>query len=180
MSQHRNDTMATVPGILAIDQGTTSSRAIVFDHRSRIIASAQQEFEQLFPADGWVEHNPEAIWQTTLATASEALNSAADRGVEVSCIGISNQRETTLVWDAVTGEPVYNAIVWQDRRTHDFCQDLEARGLGADIHARTGLLIDPYFSASNLAWILEHVEGARSRAARGELRFGTVDSFLIW
>lgn len=172
--------MATAPGILAIDQGTTSSRAIVFDAQSSIIATAQQEFEQLFPEDGWVEHDPEAIWQTTLATAREALASAADSGIEVNCIGITNQRETTLVWDSVSGEPVYNAIVWQDRRTHLFCESLQARGLEADIHARTGLLIDPYFSASKLAWILEHVEGARQRAERGELRFGTVDCFLIW
>jgi len=180
MSQHRKKTMATSAGILAIDQGTTSSRAIVFDTQCNIIATAQQEFEQLFPADGWVEHNPEAIWQSTLATAQQALSGAADSGIEVSCIGITNQRETTLVWDRITGEPVYNAIVWQDRRTHAFCQELENRGLEADIHARTGLLIDPYFSASKLAWILDHVEGARQRAERGELLFGTVDCFLIW
>jgi len=172
--------MATSPGILAIDQGTTSSRAIVFDGQTRIIATAQQEFEQLFPEDGWVEHHPEAIWQTTLATAKEALTGAADRDIEVSCIGITNQRETTVVWDRITGETVYNAIVWQDRRTHAFCQELASRGLEADIHARTGLLIDPYFSASKLAWILDHVDGARQRAERGELCFGTVDCFLIW
>ena len=161
--------------ILAIDQGTTSSRAITFGPDMRPVATAQAEFTQHFPASGWVEHDPEEIWDTTLATMREAA-----QGREITAIGITNQRETTLVWDRTTGAPIYNAIVWQDRRTADSCTALKAQGHEALITARTGLLLDPYFSATKLAWILDNVDGARARAEAGALAFGTVDSFLIW
>ncbi|QYZ70032.1 glycerol kinase GlpK [Neotabrizicola shimadae] len=166
--------------ILAIDQGTTSTRAIVFDPALRVIASAQQEFPQHFPASGWVEHDPADLWSTTAATARAAIEKAGLHGPDIAAIGITNQRETTLVWDRATGEPIHRAIVWQDRRTAPTCDRLRAEGLEATITARTGLLLDPYFSATKVAWILDHVEGARARAARGELAFGTVDSWLIW
>lgn len=167
-------------GILSIDQGTTSSRAIVFDSSGNIVAIAQQEFPQLFPNDGWVEHDPETIWETTLASANDALAQARSAGVHVQCIGITNQRETTLVWDRETGKPIYNAIVWQDRRTQKQCQTLLDKGLEKTIQEKTGLLIDPYFSCSKLAWILNNVENARLLAEQGKLAFGTVDCFLIW
>jgi glycerol kinase len=170
----------TRPLILAIDQGTTSSRAIVFDDQARIVTVAQAEFPQVYPAEGWVEHDPEAIWETTLATARQALRDAERDDGRVVAIGVTNQRETTLIWDRASGRPVYNAIVWQDRRTAATCRDLEAQGLGETVRARSGLLLDPYFSATKAAWILDHVEGARGRAAGGELAFGTVDSFLLW
>ncbi|MDR5865606.1 glycerol kinase GlpK [Halomonas koreensis] len=166
--------------LLAIDQGTTSSRAILFDREGRSVASAQREFPQEFPADGWVEHDPEAIWETVLATCREVV---ARQGVEladIAGIGITNQRETTLLWDRATGKPLHNAIVWQDRRTAEACRVLRDAGHTDMVQARTGLLIDPYFSATKLAWLLEHVEGARARAERGELAFGTIDTFLIW
>jgi glycerol kinase len=166
--------------ILAIDQGTTSSRAIVFSPESDIIAVAQQEFAQHYPNDGWVEHDPEDIWNSTLSVCQQALKGAADKGAEVVAIGVTNQRETTLVWDRATGKPIYNAIVWQDRRTAKQCQKLEDEGYLSEIQKRTGLLLDPYFSASKVSWILDNVEGARTRAENGELAFGTVDSFLIW
>jgi glycerol kinase len=166
--------------ILAIDQGTTSSRAIVFSPESDIIAAAQQEFAQHYPNDGWVEHDPEDIWNSTLSVCQQALKGAADKGAEVVAIGVTNQRETTLVWDRATGKPIYNAIVWQDRRTAKQCQKLEDEGYLSEIQKRTGLLLDPYFSASKVSWILDNVEGARTRAENGELAFGTVDSFLIW
>ncbi|MCH4563559.1 glycerol kinase GlpK [Halomonas sp. EGI 63088] len=166
--------------LLAIDQGTTSSRAILFDREGRNRAMAQREFAQHFPADGWVEHDPEAIWETVLATCREVIDRAGVRVEEIAGIGITNQRETTLLWDRATGEPLHNAIVWQDRRTADTCQRLREAGHTAAVQASTGLLIDPYFSATKLAWLLENVEGARARAERGELAFGTVDSFLIW
>jgi glycerol kinase len=166
--------------ILAIDQGTTSTRAILFDAGLGVLASAQQEFPQHFPQSGWVEHDPADIWESVLATARGAMARAGVDAAGIAAIGITNQRETTLVWDAATGRPVHNAIVWQDRRTAALCAALEAEGWGPRVEARTGLLLDPYFSATKLAWILDHVEGARARAARGELRFGTVDSFLIW
>jgi glycerol kinase len=166
--------------ILAIDQGTTSTRAIVFDPALRVLASAQQEFPQHFPASGWVEHDPADLWSTTAATARAAIEKAGLHGADIAAIGITNQRETTLVWDRATGEPIHRAIVWQDRRTASTCDRLRAEGLEATITARTGLLLDPYFSATKVAWILDHVEGARVRAARGELAFGTVDSWLIW
>ncbi|PXX97599.1 glycerol kinase GlpK [Halomonas sp. LBP4] len=166
--------------LLAIDQGTTSSRAILFDREGRNRAMAQREFAQHFPADGWVEHDPEAIWETVLATCREVIERAGVRVEEIAGIGITNQRETTLLWDRATGEPLHNAIVWQDRRTADTCQRLREAGHTAAVQASTGLLIDPYFSATKLAWLLENVDGARARAERGELAFGTVDSFLIW
>ncbi|WP_136247698.1 glycerol kinase GlpK [Halomonas borealis] len=166
--------------LLAIDQGTTSSRAILFDREGHSVATAQREFPQHFPADGWVEHDPEDIWESVLASCREVI---ADQGLtieEIAGIGITNQRETTLLWDRATGEPLHNAIVWQDRRTADRCQALREAGHGELVQARTGLLIDPYFSATKLAWLLDNVEGARERARRGELAFGTVDTFLIW
>lgn len=167
------------PFILAIDQGTTSSRAIVFDHAGQVVASAQQDFPQHYPQDGWVEHNPEEIWTTVLATAREAAAAATRNGETIAAIGITNQRETAIVWDRATGKPIHNAIVWQDRRTADICARLKADDAEAHIAARTGLLLDPYFSATKIAWILDHVDGARARAERGELAFGTIDSFLI-
>ena len=168
------------PYILAIDQGTTSSRAIVFDQAGRIVSSAQEEFAQHYPADGWVEHEPEDIWNTTLATARIAFSAAEETGGKVEAIGVTNQRETTLVWDRATGKPIHNAIVWQDRRTADVCRTLKEKGAEPNVSARTGLLLDPYFSATKAAWILDNVNGARTRAEKGELAFGTVDAFLIW
>jgi len=165
--------------VLAIDQGTTSSRAIVFDQASKIVATAQQEFAQIFPQLGWVEHDPEQIWQTSLTVARKAFEQAEAHGYHVVSIGITNQRETTLVWRRDTLEPIYNAIVWQDRRTSVQCQKLKLGGHEADVSARSGLLIDPYFSATKVSWILDNVSGAREQAKRGELAFGTVDSFLI-
>ena len=172
--------MAKAPCILSIDQGTTSSRAIAFGKDAAIIAVVQQEFPQIYPADGWVEHNPEEIWSTTLATAKAAFVEAEAKGFEVVAIGITNQRETTLVWDRDTGKPIYNAIVWQDRRTADACRAIAAAGHEADVRKKTGLLIDPYFSASKIGWILDNVSGGRTAAEAGRLAFGTVDSFLIW
>ncbi|PKP76045.1 MAG: glycerol kinase [Alphaproteobacteria bacterium HGW-Alphaproteobacteria-6] len=166
--------------ILAIDQGTTSSRAILFDELMRPLASEQQEFTQHFPASGWVEHDPAEIWATVAKTLRGVVAKAGVKPAGIAAIGITNQRETTLVWDRRTGEAVHNAIVWQDRRTADLCQTLKAAGHEAAITRATGLLLDPYFSGTKLKWILDHVEGARARAARGELLFGTVDSFLIW
>lgn len=166
--------------ILAIDQGTTSSRALVFDLNMRIVAAAQEEFPQHFPASGWVEHDPQDLWSTTAGTCRAAIEKAGLAPDDIAALGITNQRETTLVWDGKTGQPIYNAIVWQDRRTSDFCRGLREAGHGDMITARTGLLVDPYFSATKLKWILDEVEGARDRAKRGELLFGTVDSFLIW
>ncbi|PXF29492.1 glycerol kinase [Pokkaliibacter plantistimulans] len=166
--------------LLALDQGTTSSRAIVFDFQGKVIASAQQEFKQHFPHDGWVEHDPEDIWNTVLATSREAIAKAGIEAADIAGIGITNQRETTLVWDRATGKPVYNAIVWQDRRTSDYCKEQKSKGLEEQVKKKTGLLLDPYFSATKLNWILDNVEGARQRAEQGELAFGTVDTFLIW
>lgn len=162
--------------ILAIDQGTTSSRAVVFDQDCQIVGVEQQEFTQYFPDDGWVEHDPEEIWQSIVSVVEAVLASAGD----VAAIGITNQRETTIVWDRATGEPIYRAIVWQDRRTADYCAALQGEGYEATITAKTGLLLDPYFSGTKLKWILDHVAGARERATRGELLFGTVDCFLLW
>ncbi len=166
--------------LLAIDQGTTSSRAIVFSAQGLPVTSAQQEFKQYFPKDGWVEHDGEEIWLTTLKVCREALQSSGLQASEIAAIGITNQRETTLVWDAATGTPIHPAIVWQDRRTADYCAGLKDKGHEAAVAAKTGLLIDPYFSATKIRWILDTVPGARERAERGELRFGTVDSFLLW
>jgi len=167
-------------GILAIDQGTTSSRAIVHDFRGRVVASAQVEFDQHYPHGGWVEHDPEDLWQSTLRVARDALGQADSKGVEVVALGITNQRETTVVWDTHSGEAIHNAIVWQDRRTADHCSHLKSEGFEPLITARSGLLLDPYFSATKVAWILDNVPGARDKAAAGRLAFGTVDSWLIW
>ncbi|MEM9358509.1 MAG: glycerol kinase GlpK [Pseudomonadota bacterium] len=169
-----------MPYILAIDQGTTSSRALIFNEDMKVVASAQQEFEQHFPKSGWVEHEPEDIWQTTLATSREAIAKAGLEASQVSAIGITNQRETTVVWDRDTGKPVHRAIVWQDRRTADFCAGLKSEGQEALVSSKTGLLLDPYFSGTKIAWILDNVEGARAAADRGRLAFGTVDTFLLW
>ena len=166
--------------ILAIDQGTTSSRAILFDHEMRIRATAQEEFKQHFPASGWVEHDPADLWATTAGTCREVIERAGIRTADIAAIGITNQRETTLVWDRKTGEPVHRAIVWQDRRTAETCDRLRDAGHEPMITERTGLLLDPYFSGTKLAWILDNVDGARARAEKGELLFGTVDSYLIW
>jgi glycerol kinase len=166
--------------ILAFDQGTTSSRAIVFDHEGTIVSVAQKEFTQIFPQPGWVEHDPEEIWSTQLGVAAEAITKAGLSTSDIHAIGITNQRETTLVWDRNTGKPVYNAIVWQDRRTADFCDELKRKNLHIMIQQRTGLVVDAYFSASKIKWILDHVEGARARAEKGELCFGTVDTWLLW
>ncbi len=166
--------------ILAIDQGTTSSRAIVFGADISIVAVAQQEFPQHFPASGWVEHEPDDIWASTLATCREAMRKAGLGASDIAAIGITNQRETTVVWDRATGRAVHRAIVWQDRRTAEICARLKADGLEPEISARTGLIIDPYFSGTKVSWILDHVPGARARAERGELLFGTVDCYLLW
>lgn len=166
--------------ILAIDQGTTSSRTMAFTPSGHVIASSQKEFPQIYPNDGWVEHDPEAIWGTTLWSLRETYKSVKDKGYDIAGIGITNQRETTLVWDRKTGECLYNAIVWQDRRTAACCTDIKDKYAESDLTAKTGLLIDPYFSATKAAWILDHVDGARERAANNELAFGTVDSFLIY
>ncbi|MGS4946701.1 glycerol kinase GlpK [Meridianimarinicoccus sp. RP-17] len=166
--------------ILAIDQGTTSSRAILFDADMRIVARAQEEFAQHYPDGGWVEHDPMDLWSTTAGTCREVLERASVSPRDVAAIGITNQRETTVVWDKETGKPIHNAIVWQDRRTAEFCREMREAGHEATITEKTGLLMDPYFSATKLKWILDHVDGARDRAKRGELLFGTVDTWLIW
>jgi len=166
--------------VLALDQGTTSSRALLFDQEGTVRAVAQQEFEQIFPQPGWVEHHPEQIASSQLSVALQALTKAGARPGDVAAIGIANQRETTVVWNRATGEPVYNAIVWQDRRTADFCERLRSEGHGPLIQQRTGLLIDSYFSASKISWVLENVAGTRALAEAGKLAFGTVDSWLLW
>src|SRR5262245_57551031 len=169
-----------MPFVLAIDQGTTSSRAIVFRDDISIAAVAQQEFQQHFPASGWVEHEADDIWNSTLAVCKEALAKANAAAPDVAAIGITNQRETTLVWDKSTGKAIHRAIVWQDRRTADICARMKADGHEPTISKKTGLIIDPYFSGTKVAWILDHVPGARDRAEKGELLFGTVDSYLLW
>ncbi|NHF72388.1 glycerol kinase GlpK [Paracoccus xiamenensis] len=166
--------------ILAIDQGTTSSRAILFDAELRPVATAQEEFPQHYPQSGWVEHDPSDIWATVAATARAAIEKAKIQASAISAIGITNQRETTLLWDRATGQPLHNAIVWQDRRTSDICASLKDQGHEEMVTARTGLLLDPYFSGTKLKWLLDNIPGARERAAKGELAFGTVDSWLIW
>jgi glycerol kinase len=166
--------------ILSLDQGTTSSRAIVFAHDGSIVSVAQKEFNQIFPQPGWVEHDPEEIWSTQLGVAAEAITKAGLSTENIHAIGITNQRETTVVWDRNTGKPVYNAIVWQDRRTSDFCDELKRKNLHILIQQRTGLVVDAYFSASKIKWILDNVEGARARAEKGELCFGTIDTWLLW
>jgi glycerol kinase len=169
-----------MPHILAIDQGTTSTRAILFDAAMTVVASAQQEFPQHFPASGWVEHAPVDLWETTLSTSRAAIAKAGLQACDITAIGITNQRQTTVVWDRATGIPIYNAIVWQDRRTSETCTQLREAGHEPMITARTGLLLDPYFSATKVKWLLDTVPGARTRAMNGELAFGTIDSFLIW
>jgi len=166
--------------VLAIDQGTSSTRALVFDVSGRVVGSAQREFDQVFPRDGWVEHDPEVLWETTLYAARGALANAGIEARALTGIGITNQRETTLIWDAQTGVPVHNAIVWQDRRTAPRCDQIRADGMAQAISTTTGLVVDPYFSSTKIAWLLDTVPGLRARAAKGNLRFGTVDSFLIW
>ena len=166
--------------ILALDQGTSSSRAIVFDHDGNIRSTAQQEFTQHFPKPGWVEHDPMEIWASEAAVIAEAISKIGINGLDIAAIGITNQRETTIVWDAETGAPVYNAIVWQDRRTSEFCDSLKAKGLVDKIREKTGLIIDAYFSGTKIKWILDNVPGARERAEAGKLRFGNVDSWLVW
>src|SRR5262245_8987333 len=166
--------------ILALDQGTTSSRAILFDHAGHAVAVRQREFPQLFPRPGWVEHDPEAIWESQIAVAREVLQAARVSAGDLAAIGITNQRETTVIWERATGRPIANAIVWQDRRTAALCDELRARGWGDRIRAKTGLVIDAYFSGTKVCWLLDNVPGARERAERGELAFGTIDSFLIW
>ena len=178
-NQNRN-TLKMEQYILALDQGTSSSRAIVFDRQGKIRASAQKEFPQHFPKPGWVEHDPKDIWSSEASVIAEAITSMGINGLNIAGIGITNQRETTIVWDAETGEPVHNAIVWQDRRTSDYCDSLKANGLTDTIREKTGLIIDAYFSATKIKWILDNVAGARDRAEAGKLRFGTVDSWLIW
>lgn len=166
--------------ILAIDQGTTSSRAIIFSQAFEIVAIAQQEFKQYFPKSGWVEHDPEDIWDTTLATCRKVLHKSGLEAKQIAAIGITNQRETTIVWDRETGIPIHRAIVWQDRRSAEICRRLETQGYGTVITEKTGLIVDSYFSGTKIAWLLEHVQGARKKAEEGKLAFGTVDSFLLW
>lgn len=166
--------------LLAVDQGTTSSRAILFERGGKQVAVSQYEFTQIFPHDGWVEHDPEEIWETTLRAVKDVLTAPDRAGRPVAGIGITNQRETTIVWDRATGKPVHNAIVWQDRRTADVCRQLEEDQVLDTVQSKTGLLLDPYFSATKVAWILDNVDGARVSAEAGNLAFGTVDSFLIW
>lgn len=170
----------TTPLLLSIDQGTTSSRAMLFEKDGSTFAVAQREFTQHYPESGWVEHDPEEIWASTLAVCKEALSKAESANRKVVAIGITNQRETTLIWDRHTGKPIHRAIVWQDRRTAERCRDLQAQGHAEKVTAKTGLLLDPYFSGTKVAWILDNVDGARARADKGELAFGTIDSFLMW
>lgn len=166
--------------IMAFDQGTTSSRTIIFDKSGNIVSKAQKEFQQIYPEPGYVEHDPMEIWDTQLAVAREALEIAGNRGDEIAAIGIGNQRETTIIWNKTTGKPIYNAIVWQCRRTAEICDELKAKGLEEYIKNNTGLIVDAYFSGTKIKWILDNVEGARKQAEEGELLFGTVDTWLIW
>ncbi|HET7317280.1 MAG TPA: FGGY family carbohydrate kinase, partial [Sphingomicrobium sp.] len=166
--------------ILAIDQGTTSTRAILFDSGARPVASAQRELTQHYPRPGWVEHDPEEIWSSTVEVCRATVANSGLDPSRVAAIGITNQRETVAVWERSTGKPIHNAIVWQDRRTADTCASLKAQGYEAEVRSKTGLLLDPYFSATKIAWILDSVAGARAAAERGKLAFGTIDSFLLW
>ncbi len=166
--------------IVALDQGTTSSRAVVLDHEANVIGVSQREFTQIYPQAGWVEHNPMEIWATQSSTLVEVLAKTGINSDEIAAIGITNQRETTIVWDKVTGKPIYNAIVWQCRRTAEICEELKRNGMEEYIRQNTGLVVDPYFSGTKVKWILDHVEGSRERAKRGELLFGTVDTWLVW
>ncbi|WP_272947462.1 FGGY family carbohydrate kinase, partial [Variovorax sp. JS1663] len=166
--------------LLALDQGTSSSRSIVFDHEGRIVAIAQKELTQIYPQPGWVEHDPMEIWTSQLATAREVLAKAKLKASDIHAVGITNQRETTVLWNRKTGQPVHHAIVWQDRRAEPLCAKLREDGMTGVIQQKTGLVIDAYFSGTKLRWLLDNVPGARAAAARGELAFGTVDSWLIW
>ncbi len=166
--------------IMALDQGTTSSRAIIFNRAGDIVAVSQKEFSQIYPQPGWVEHDPQEIWSTQAGVAAEVIAKAGTTGDKIAAMGITNQRETTIVWDRKTGKPLYNAIVWQDRRTSAYCDELRAQGLAEDIRSKTGLILDAYFSGTKVKWILDNVEGARAKANAGELAFGTVDTWLIW
>ena len=166
--------------VLALDAGTSSSRAILFDHGGRIVSVSQREFRQIYPRPGWVEHDPIEIWETQLAVAREALAKAGADAADVAAVGITNQRETTVVWNRETGKPVYNAIVWQCRRTSEYCDGLKSRGLADTIREKTGLVPDAYFSGTKIRWILENVPGARADAEAGRLLFGTIDTWLIW
>ena len=166
--------------ILALDQGTTSSRAILFDHDGNIVDSAQQEFTQIFPQPGWVEHDANEIWDTQLSMAKKVLQKVGATASDINAIGITNQRETTVIWDRHTGQPIHNAIVWQDRRTAAYCDELKSRGLEAYIRENTGLVIDAYFSGTKMKWLLDNVAGAREKAAQGDLLAGTIDTWLIW
>ncbi|MDE3987452.1 FGGY family carbohydrate kinase [Glaesserella parasuis] len=166
--------------IIALDQGTTSSRAVLLDKNANIVEVAQREFTQIYPQAGWVEHNPMEIWASQSSTLNEVVAKAGVKADEIAAIGITNQRETTIVWEKETGKPIYNAIVWQCRRTSDFCEKLKAEGHADYIRKTTGLVVDPYFSGTKVKWILDNVEGARERAKKGELLFGTVDTWLVW
>ena len=166
--------------LLAMDQGTTSCRAIIFSSNGEMISTAQKEFMQIFPSDGWVEHDPTEIWATQIGVAHEALAKSGLDGADLAAIGITNQRETTVVWDKHTGKPIYNAIVWQCRRTADYCDALKEQGYGDTVKAKTGLLIDSYFSATKIRWILQNIPGAMEKAQNGDLLFGTIDTWLIW
>jgi glycerol kinase len=166
--------------LLAIDQGTSSSRTVIYDHDARAVASDQQEFSQIYPQPGWVEHDPEAIWKSVTAVTRGAMQKAGADASDISAIGITNQRETTVIWDRETGKCVHNAIVWQDRRTAEYCQSLKSDGVEATVTSKTGLKLDPYFSGTKIAWILDNVDGVRARAEAGKLAFGTIDSFLLW
>ena len=166
--------------VMALDAGTTSNRAIIFDESSRIVGVSQKEFTQYFPQPGWVEHDAEEIWSSMSTVMKEAVEQAGIVASDIAAIGITNQRETAVVWDKKTGRPVYNAIVWQSRQTASICEELKRQGLVAEFQDKTGLLIDAYFSGTKVKWILDHVEGARSKAERGELLFGTIDTWLIW
>jgi len=166
--------------VLAFDQGTTSSRAVLFDHKGGIVSSSHKPFTQFFPNPGWVEHNPEEIWSSQMSVAAEAIAKAGITGTEIACIGITNQRETTIVWDKTTGQPLYNAIVWQDRRTAPYCNQLKSQGHADIIKKKTGLILDAYFSGTKVKWILENVAGAKEKATAGDLCFGTVDTWLVW
>ena len=168
------------PYILSIDQGTTSTRAIIFDHSGTAISSAQEQFAQHFPENGWVEHDPEDIWRDTIKVCNNALLAGQIKPSQVAALGITNQRETTIIWNRKTGKVIYNALVWQDRRTNNICKQLKQKGLEKIVQENTGLLIDPYFSATKIMWLLDNVPHARQQANRGELAFGTIDSFLLW
>lgn len=172
--------MKTEKYVLALDQGTTSSRAMLFNHNGNVIAMSQKPIEQHFPRPGWVEHDPSEIWYSQSSVAAEVIAKGNLTGLDIACIGITNQRETTIIWDRETSIPVYRAIVWQDRRTADICKELQENGYGDMIREKTGLIIDAYFSATKIKWILDNVEGARERAEKGKLCFGTVDSWLVW